>query len=158
MKRPENAGKAYVEVLGLNAGQSVSDAIDTYLYLHSQGLTVGWTSVDVNGQQYPIGYFDEETIELFKLAVITLNNISYLVDRGYEELGDEVKTHTNYFVDQLFEKYTYPREIPSILRDFDEIIKSNGHKFLDAEQWTSVKVRLEAIERAKERETKKNSK
>ncbi len=134
---------AYVEVLGLNAGQRVTDAIDDYLNLHMQGLTWTFTTVDANGRAYPIGYFDDKTIELFRLGVNTVDNISFLVDRGFEELGDEVKVHTNRFIDQLFENYDEKRSIPSILRAFSKIVEAGGHKFLDQEQWDSVQERVE---------------
>ena len=50
---------AYVEVLGLNPGQTVNDAIETFLNLQLQGLTDDNTIVDVNDREYPIGFFNE---------------------------------------------------------------------------------------------------
>ena len=134
---------AYVEVLGLNAGQRVTDAIDDYLNLHMQGLTWTYTTVDANGRAYPIGYFDDKNIELFRLGVTTVDNISFLVNRGFEELGDEIKIHTNHFIDQLFENYDEKERIPSILKAFSKIVEDGGHKFLDQEQWDSVQERAD---------------
>ncbi|MBQ6497300.1 MAG: hypothetical protein IJI58_01130 [Bacilli bacterium] len=134
---------AYVEVLGLNAGQRVTDAIDDYLNLHMQGLTWTYTTVDANGRAYPIGYFDDKNIELFRLGVTTVDNISFLVNRGFEELGDEIKIHTNHFIDQLFENYDEKERIPSILKAFSKIVEAGGHKFLDQEQWDSVQERAD---------------
>lgn len=141
---------AYVEVIGLLPGDTVTDAIDTYLDLKLKGLTADYTVVDVNGQGYPIGYFDEDNIELFKLGVTTLNNISFLVDKGSDELGEEYKTHTNYFIDQLFEKYEKTYKIESILREFSEIAATSKHTLLDEEQWNSVHQRIEELNKAQE--------
>lgn len=134
---------AYVEVLGLNPGDTVNDAIDTYLNLKLQGLTYDYTVVDVNGTPYPIGFFDDNTIELFELGVTTINNINFIVGKGGQEFDDEYKKHTNYFIDQLFEKYDQKYKIDSILDAFSEVAEKSNHELLDQEQKDSIKARLE---------------
>ena len=147
-------GNAFVEEIGLNVGCKVEDVIETYLNLNMQDLTQPFTVVNMNGIKYPIGYFNEENIELFKLGVITVNNISTLINRdGHKALDDECQRHTNYFIDQLFEKYDNPYYIESILRGFSKISEARGESLLTDEQWENVK------ERANEKiETRKKNK
>ncbi len=133
---------AYVESIGVLPGQSVEDAIDLYLDLNKQGLTTTWTVVKGNTSDFPIGYFDEDTIDLFKLGITTVNNIIFLVNRGHEPLDSECQVHTNYFIEQLLEKYKDLDDIPSILRSFEEISKNSGNPLFTEEQWDYIKEQI----------------
>ncbi len=125
---------AYVEVLGLNPGQTVNDAIETFLNLQLQGLTDDNTIVDVNDREYPIGFFNDSTMDLFKLGVTTIDNISFLIGKGHEEFDEAYKQQTNYFVEQLLEKYDKPGKIGLIIDSFSRIAEANGQTLLDQDQ------------------------
>ena len=133
---------AYVEVLRLNPGQTVNDAIETYLNLQLQGLTNDYTVVDVNGREYPIGFFDDNTIDLFKLGVTTIDNISFLIGKGHEEFDEAYKQQTDYFVEQLLEKYDKSEKIELIIDSFSRIAEANGQTLLDQDQKRTLEEKL----------------
>ena len=122
-------GHGIVKVITGVVGDKATSVVDTYLYLNAQDLTDDSTTIDINGHMYPVGYFDESNIELFKLGVTTLDNIRWVYNDykyanmdKYEEFR---KTHTDYFINELMDKYDNSSKISSIVEDFNKLTESS---------------------------------
>lgn len=126
------------------AGDGVMDIVDTYLALQEQGYTADYTVIDINGNMYPVGYFDRTNIDLFKLGVITTQNIRYLYnDLKYTQMDkyeEQRKLHSDYFINELMDKYEDGALIPSVVNAFDNLCeKYIGVHMFDEEQKNYVK-------------------
>lgn len=131
---------AYVGSICLNGGETIDDAINEYFNLKTEGLTQSDTSIKINNVDYPIGYFDKDNIDVFKLGITTIKNIGFVVDKGGEVFGDEYKQHSDYFIDKAFEvEYNYPDDVMNMLERFSDAAYSMKIELFDTEQKSKIK-------------------
>lgn len=117
----------YVGSLRVGPGDTTQDAIDTYLDLRLKGLTNSDTTIDVNDASYPVGLFNEDTIDLFKLGLVTVSNLHTLLGHGVKAGSEEYKRHANFFVEKLIaELKDNPYKISEIIESFDEVMLTSS--------------------------------
>ena len=133
-------------------GDSVNseDPINLYVFLKKQNLVYSGTTLDLNGDQLPIGFFNENEIDLFREGA----RILFLVNNGhsYEVLTPEQQKAENEemvsgYIENLFLNYHSAVNIIPILDAFDSISKKYGHRFVTPEQIQYVQERIKNLEK-----------
>ena len=121
---------AYVKSIGLNAGESIEKGIDTYLKYLDVGITKIDTVINFNGRNYPIGYFDKNNIDLFKLGLTTISNDFELLARNIKPESEEYKAQGRYFADKIIENFGDDLSAAdSLLEKFDDIMSEMTEKY-----------------------------
>ena len=121
---------AYVKSIGLNAGESIEKGIDTYLKYLDVGITNIDTVINFNGRNYPIGYFDKNNIDLFKLGLTTISNDFELLARNIKPESEEYKAQGRYFADKIIENFGDDLSAAdSLLEKFDDIMYEMTEKY-----------------------------
>ena len=121
---------AYVKSIGLNAGESIEKGIDTYLEYLDVGITNIDTVINFNGRNYPIGYFDKNNIDLFKLGLTTISNDFELLARNIKPESEEFKAQGRYFADKIIENFGDDLSAAdSLLEKFDDIMSEMTEKY-----------------------------
>ena len=121
---------AYVKSIGLNAGESIEKGIDTYLKYLDVGITNIDTVINFNGRNYPIGYFDKNNIDLFKLGLTTISNDFELLARNIKPESEEYKAQGRYFADKIIENFGDDLSAAdSLLEKFDDIMSEMTEKY-----------------------------
>ena len=121
---------AYVKSIGLNAGESIEKGIDTYLKYLDVGITKIDTVINFNGRDYPIGYFDKNNIDLFKLGLTTISNDFELLARNIKPESEEFKAQGRYFADKIIENFGDDLSAAdSLLEKFDDIMSEMTEKY-----------------------------
>ena len=121
---------AYVKSIGLNAGESIEKGIDTYLKYLDVGITNIDTVINFNGRNYPIGYFDKNNIDLFKLGLTTISNDFELLARNIKPESEEFKAQGRYFADKIIENFGDDLSAAdSLLEKFDDIMSEMTEKY-----------------------------
>ena len=121
---------AYVKSIGLNAGESIEKGIDTYLKYLDVGITKIDTVINFNGRDYPIGYFDKNNIDLFKLGLTTISNDFELLARNIKPESEEYKAQGRYFADKIIENFGDDLSAAdSLLEKFDDIMSEMTAKY-----------------------------
>ena len=121
---------AYVKSIGLNAGESIENGIDTYLKYLDVGITKIDTVINFNGRNYPIGYFDKNNIDLFKLGLTTISNDFELLARNIKPESEEYKAQGRYFADKIIENFGDDLSAAdSLLEKFDDIMSEMTAKY-----------------------------
>ena len=121
---------AYVKSIGLNAGESIENGIDTYLKYLDVGITKIDTVINFNGRDYPIGYFDKNNIDLFKLGLTTISNDFELLARNIKPESEEFKAQGRYFADKIIENFGDDLSAAdSLLEKFDDIMSEMTAKY-----------------------------
>lgn len=140
----------YIESLRANPGDSYAQCIQGYLELKKQNLTNSYTVFDFNYTKYPIGYFDEDNIDLLKVGRDTLYDLEGIVANGGLTFSEEYQECSNKFIDALFDRIEYPYVIKGIVKGFSEAAQKRSVPLLSADQNKAFQERLVEKERALE--------
>jgi hypothetical protein len=143
---------AFVKTIEPMVGDSVNseDPINLYVFLKKQNLVYSGTTLDINGDQLPIGFFNEDEIDLFREGA----RILFLVNNGnsYNVLTPEQQKAENeemvsIYIEDLFSRYHSSYSILPILESFDSISRKYGHSFVTSEQIKYVRERIKNLEK-----------
>ena len=136
---------AFVGSINLNGGETFSDGIDTYLQMRSEGLTSKTTVLNLNDIEYPIGYFNRDNIDLFRLGMTTLQNLSHVLDKGGDSKSDSYKAHSDYFIDETFKvDFDDPYDYEDMLEAFSDIAETWKFNLFDEDQWKRIREQRDA--------------
>ena len=109
-----------IKSIGANPGDSLNDCIETYLTLQPTHVTSETTVINFNDIDYPVGYFDKDNIELFKLGFTTISNLHSLISHGYSVDSKEYKGQSSYFANEIINGFQdKPIAAEHILGAFD---------------------------------------
>ena len=137
----------YIDKIKLGPGETSEDSIDVYLDLRLKGLTESKTKLELNDVDYPIGYFDEETIDVFKQGLTTVQNLHALLGHGVKPSDENYKASSNNFADKVIAAFNdNPYQIKSIIESFDEVMmdSSEVHMF-DEEDRRIIQEQIEEL-------------
>ena len=142
----------FIKTIGLMPGETVTGAIDTYLNYKMQGLTTNDTTIEANDHQYPVGYFSDENIDVFKLGITTLINLGYVLDKGGSVDSDDYKKHSDYFINEAFEKFApiSPYHTEDMLCAFADLAKEMKVEMFDREQYHLIREKQQELLKSKE--------
>lgn len=130
---------AFVGSINLDGGETFNDGIEYYLQIQSEDLTRKQTVLNLNDIEYPIGYFNKDNIELFKLGMLTIKNMGYLIDRGLDIDSDQYKKHADYFIEEAFKaKFDNPYDCEEVLEAFSNVADDMKITLFDGEQWIKI--------------------
>ena len=142
----------FIKTIGLMPGETVTEATDTYLNYKMQGLTGTDTTIEANDHQYPVGYFSDENIDIFKLGITTLINLGYVLDKGGSVDSDDYKKHSDYFINEAFEKFApiSPYHTEDMLCAFADLAKEMKVEMFDREQYHLIREKQQELLKSKE--------
>ena len=142
----------FIKTIGLMPGETVTEATDTYLNYKMQGLTTNDTTIEANDHQYPVGYFSDENIDVFKLGITTLINLGYVLDKGGSVDSDDYKKHSDYFINEAFEKFApiSPYHTEDMLCAFADLAKEMKVEMFDREQYHLIREKQQELLKSKE--------
>lgn len=144
---------AYVKIIEPEQGESLDESIKTYLDLNLRGLTKEGTILGSADRPYPIGYFNEETIGLFKSGLQTVNQLSSIMSPGGSRDHDAYKTCANQFAQTIFSEYKCKDwdkswRIRKILEGFDNITTQTiGIPMFDEEAKEIIRQQIDELDR-----------
>ena len=125
---------AYVKSIGLNAGESIEKGIDTYLKYLDVGITKIDTVINFNGRNYPIGYFDKNNIDLFKLGLTTISNDFELLARNIKPESEEFKAQGRYFADKCFSSFCFRKGLDHQFNTLSQADPESSHSIVGNRQ------------------------
>lgn len=130
---------AYVGSIKLDGGETFSDGIEYYLQMKSEELTRKETVLNLNDIEYPIGYFNEDNMDLFKLGMLTIKNMGYIIDRDLGIDSDQYKAHADYFIEETFKtKFDNPYDYEEVLEAFSNVADEMKITLFNGEQWIKI--------------------
>lgn len=142
----------YINVVKVEPGDTMDRCVDKYLILQEGGLTDEFTVIELNGNQYPVGYFNRDNIDMFNLGRVTLSNLHALLGHGATPNNEQYKQHGLYFAEQIIERFQDdPGKAEAILKAFDELFAATtrpepnkpGMPMFDEEAKAQIRVALE---------------
>ncbi len=142
----------FIKTIGLMPGETVTGAIDTYLNYKMQGLTTNDTAIEANDHQYPVGYFSDENIDVFKLGITTMINLGYVLDKGGNADSDDYKKHSDYFINEAFEKFApiSPYYTEEMLCAFADLAKEMKVEMFNHDQYRLIREKQQELLKNKE--------
>jgi hypothetical protein len=143
---------AFVKSIEPMVGESANsdDTISLYVNLKKQNLVYTGTTLDINGDQLPIGFFNEDEMDLFREGIRVLflvnNGSSYTVLTKEQQQAENEEMVSGYIEDLLLNYHSAFNIIP-ILDAFDSISQKYGHRFVTPEQIKYVQGRIQNLEK-----------
>lgn len=138
----------FIGSLRANPGDSFSNCMQDYLELKKQNLTNSYTVFEFNYIKYPIGFFDEDNIDLLKVGRDTLYDLEAIVTNGGSTFGEEYQECSDKFINALFDRIEHPYVIKNIVKGFSEAAQKRSTPLLSADQNEVFQERLAERERA----------
>ena len=113
------------------------------------------TSISINQDltfNYISNAFSDENIDVFKLGITTMINLGYVLDKGGSVDSDDYKKHSDYFINEAFEKFApiSPYHTEDMLCAFADLAKEMKVEMFDREQYHLIREKQQELLKSKE--------